>query len=100
MKTRHHKRWPSRLRRAKLFDKHCRFLVECRILDLSAGGARLKPESDRPLPLELRYSDDSERNLSPAELVWMRSGAVGIRFLAGPDAASSIGTLQKADRPA
>lgn len=100
MKNRRFKRWPARLRRAKLFDKHCRFLVDCRILDVSAGGARLKPDSDRPLPLELRYSDDADRDLAPVELIWMKQSDIGIRFLDQPDAALPTQMLQDTDRTA
>lgn len=80
MEKRSSKRWRSRLRSAKLFDASQRFLVECRIMDLSPSGARLKPESDRPLPLELFYHDD-DKVFAPAALIWIRKREIGIRFL-------------------
>jgi hypothetical protein len=80
MEKRSSKRWRSRLRSAKLFDASQRFLVECRIMDLSPSGARLKPESDRPLPLELFYHDD-DKVFAPAALVWIKKREIGIRFL-------------------
>ncbi|WNJ92250.1 PilZ domain-containing protein [Bosea sp. 685] len=80
MEKRSSKRWRSRLRSAKLFDASQRFLVECRIMDLSPSGARLKPESDRPLPLELFYHDD-DKIFAPAALIWIKKREIGIRFL-------------------
>lgn len=73
-------RWRAHLRMVKLFDTSRRFLVECRVIDLSRTGARLKPQSDRPLPLALNYSDGDERNFAPARLIWIRKGEIGIRF--------------------
>lgn len=81
MENRSAKRWRARLRLVKLFDASRRFLVECRVLDLSATGARLKPESDRPLPFALNYSDGDERVLTPATLIWVKKGEIGIRFM-------------------
>jgi hypothetical protein len=80
------KRWRSHLRMAKLFDRSQRFLVDCRILDLSATGARLKPQSDRPLPLELHLQDEVMDVSKRATLVWIQRGEIGIRFTADADA--------------
>jgi hypothetical protein len=80
MDKRSSKRWRSRLRSAKLFDASQRLLVECRIIDLSPSGARLKPESDQPLPLELFYHDD-DKIFAPAALIWIKKREIGIRFL-------------------
>ncbi|SFI32559.1 hypothetical protein SAMN05216304_102262 [Bosea sp. OK403] len=49
-------------------------------MDLSPSGARLKPESDRPLPLELFYHDD-DKVFAPAALIWIKKREIGIRFL-------------------
>lgn len=81
MENRGAKRWRAHLRMVKLFDTSRRFLVECRVLDLSLSGARLKPMSDRPLPLTLNYSDGDDRNFVPVTLVWVRKGEIGIRFM-------------------
>jgi len=86
MDKRFAKRWRSHLRTAKLFDRSQRFLVECRILDLSATGARLKPQSDRPLPLELHLQDEVMEVSKRATIVWVREGEIGIRFAAEGDA--------------
>lgn len=86
MDNRASKRWRSHLRTAKLFDRSRRFLVDCRILDLSATGARLKPESDRPLPLQLHLHDEVMDFSAPATIIWSRNGEIGIRFAQGPDA--------------
>jgi hypothetical protein len=80
MEQRHGKRWPARLRSARLFDSSGRLLVECRVLDLSSTGARLQPQSDRPLPLELLYRAGSDEGFRAAELVWIRHREIGIRF--------------------
>jgi hypothetical protein len=80
MEQRSIKRWPARLRSAKLFDASQRFLVECRVLDLSLNGARLKPESDRPLPLDIHFQDENLELFAPATIVWVRKGEIGIRF--------------------
>ncbi|POR56825.1 PilZ domain-containing protein [Bosea psychrotolerans] len=76
MENRSSKRWRS----AKLFDASQRFLVECRVMDLSPSGARLRPESDRPLPLALFYHAD-DKVFAPAALIWIRKREIGIRFL-------------------
>lgn len=89
MEQRAAKRWRSRLRRAKLLDRSKRFLVECRIVDLSAIGARLVPQSDRPLPLDLHLHDEEMDFSTPATLVWIRRGEIGIRFAPGREAEGS-----------
>ena len=81
MEKRKAKRWRARLSMAKLSDASRRFLVECRVIDLSATGARLKPLSDRPLPFELHYQDEDRDVSTPAALVWIRNGEIGIRFV-------------------
>ncbi|RDJ21036.1 PilZ domain-containing protein [Bosea caraganae] len=81
MENRGARRWRARLRMVRLFDTSRRFLVECRVLDLSLTGARLKPEIDRPLPLTLNYSDGDDRNFASATLIWVRKGEIGIRFV-------------------
>ena len=86
MDKRFSKRWRSHLRMAKLFDRSQRFLVECRILDLSATGARLKPQSDRPLPLELHPQDEVMEVSKRATIVWIQRGEIGIRFAPDADA--------------
>ncbi len=73
------------MRTAKLFDRSQRFLVDCRILDLSATGARLKPESDRPLPLQLHLRDEDMDFSAAATIVWVRNGEIGIRFAREPE---------------
>lgn len=87
MDKRASKRWRSHLRMAKLFDRSQRFLVECRILDLSATGARLKPQSDRPLPLDLNLHDELMDVSKRATIVWIGKGEIGIRFT--PEAEAS-----------
>lgn len=86
MDNRTSKRWRSHLRTAKLFDRSRRFLVDCRILDLSATGARLKPQSDRPLPLDLHLHDEDMDFFAPATIVWIGNGEIGIRFARDSDA--------------
>jgi hypothetical protein len=86
MDQRASKRWRSHLRTAKLLDRSKRFLVECRILDLSATGAKLKPETDRPLPLDLHFHDEDMDFSSPATIVWIANGEIGVRFAPRPDA--------------
>jgi hypothetical protein len=80
MEQRRGKRWRARLRSARLFDASRRLLVECRVLDLSPSGARLQPQSDRPLPLELLYRAGNDEDFRTAELVWIRNREIGIRF--------------------
>jgi len=80
MDKRTSKRWKSHLRTAKLLDRSKRFLVECRILDLSATGARLKPHCDRPLPLDLHFHDEDMDFSVPATIVWIGKGEIGVHF--------------------
>jgi len=80
--NRRRERWNSRLRTGKLFDRANRLLAECRIANLSESGARLRLLSeDRPLPVQLRLFDDAEETLIPIEIVWMKDGELGARFL-------------------
>jgi hypothetical protein len=87
MERRKAKRWRARLSTAKLFDASRRFLVECRVMELSATGARLKPQSDRPLPFDLHYQDDNREVSTAAALIWIRKGEIGIRFVEEPEQA-------------
>lgn len=73
-------RWRGRLRSGKLFDTAKRFLVSCRVIDISEIGARLQPDSDRPLPLELHYRADDDEDFRAASLIWVRKRQIGIHF--------------------
>ena len=81
MEQRRTARWPARLRVMKLFDSSKRFLIECRVLDLSRTGARLQPEVARPLPMRLNVRSDEAEPFQPARLVWSRAGEIGITFI-------------------
>lgn len=80
MENRAAERWRARLRSASLLDGKGEALVECRVLDLSRIGAKLKPEVMRPLPVEIGYLAHDEEEPRPATIIWMRDGLIGIRF--------------------
>lgn len=75
------KRWRGRLRSAKLFDASRRFLVSCRVFDISDTGARLQPESAASLPANIFYWADDDGEYRPASVVWSRQSQIGIHFL-------------------
>ncbi|PZU84577.1 MAG: hypothetical protein DI527_22520 [Chelatococcus sp.] len=82
MDNRAAERWRARLRSASILDGKGRALVECRVLDLSRSGAKLKPETQRPLPVQVGYLAHDADEVRPATIVWMRDGLIGIRFSA------------------
>lgn len=82
MENRAAERWRARLRSASLLDGKGQPLVECRVLDLSRMGAKLKPDAMRPLPVEIGYLAHDAEEARPATVVWMRDGLIGIRFTA------------------
>lgn len=85
-------RWRGRLRSGKLFDAAKRFLVSCRVIDISEIGARLQPENDRPLPLELHYRADDDEDFRVASLVWVRKRQIGIHFIPSAPTEPSAGS--------
>ncbi|AMJ60734.1 hypothetical protein [Bosea sp. PAMC 26642] len=80
MENRAAERWRARLRSASLLDGKGQLLVECRVLDKSRMGAKLKPDSVRPLPVQVNYLGHETDEVLPASIVWVRDGLIGIRF--------------------
>lgn len=76
-----------RFRSGKLIDAAGRFLSECRIADRGLSGCGLALRTGLPLPRRLRLYDDSTGSLSEAQIIWQKSGAVGVKLL-GPAAVS------------
>jgi hypothetical protein len=63
-------------------------VLNCRIRDLSEGGARLEFGALTELPAEFRLLIVSENVLIPATVAWQRGQVVGVRFT-GPGKAAS-----------
>ena len=55
-------------------------IFDCRIRDMSDGGARVELASFFELPKQLRLWVVSTNLVMPAELAWQRGQMIGLRF--------------------
>jgi hypothetical protein len=62
--------------------------VECRVIDISAGGARLELPSTRDLPARFEVKHGGVRKL--CALVWQRGYRFGIKFEGVPQLATGL----------
>ncbi|ADZ69210.1 PilZ domain-containing protein [Polymorphum gilvum] len=81
---RRHPRRRTRLRTGKIADADNRFLSECTIFDVSAGGARLMVPEHLNLPAEIILFDDLEKTVALASVRWRRGNQVGIQYEVTP----------------
>jgi hypothetical protein len=68
------------LRRARIVLRRGYSTIDCVVLDLSAGGARIRVGEWMPLPpsFELRLEDGPSRE---AEVRFRKRDAIGVRFI-------------------
>jgi len=59
-------------------------VIDCKILDLSEGGARVAMPSGVELPDVFQLQIDSSRIIGAAEVVWRDHHQVGVRFRREP----------------
>ena len=63
--------------------------VSCEIIDLSAGGAKLKISNAKQLNGEISLKI-GDLGPYPAEIVWSRPPQMGVKFLASPDVMAEV----------
>jgi hypothetical protein len=56
-------------------------VIDCKIIDLSATGARVAAPPGVELPQVFQLQIDSKRILGAAEVMWRDHDQVGVRFL-------------------
>jgi len=55
-------------------------VVDCQILDISEGGARVTPVKNIEMPDAFILQIDSSRNLGEVNVVWRDERSVGVKF--------------------
>ncbi|MEN0001392.1 MAG: PilZ domain-containing protein [Pseudomonadota bacterium] len=55
--------------------------IECTVRDISDGGARLQFADTAVLPPTFELSIPIDGTITPCEVVWMKSGMVGVKFI-------------------
>jgi hypothetical protein len=63
-------------------DRH--LTVACTIRDMSATGARIRPDGSVAVPDTFELIIESEGLEADCQVVWRKSNEVGVRFLAAP----------------
>jgi hypothetical protein len=56
-------------------------VIDCKIIDLTAEGARVAAPPGVELPQVFQLQIDSKRILGAAEVMWREQNQVGVRFL-------------------
>ncbi len=56
-------------------------VIDCRIVDMTDGGAKVLPPQGVELPAIFQLQIDSTRILGAAEVVWRDHTHVGVKFL-------------------
>jgi hypothetical protein len=56
-------------------------VIDCRLVDLTEGGAKVLPPPGVELPQIFQLQIDSTRILGAAEVVWRDYNHVGVKFL-------------------
>ena len=56
-------------------------VIDCKIVDLSEGGARIAAAPGVEIPDTFQLQIDNSRILGPAEVVWRNHTHIGVRFL-------------------
>ena len=55
-------------------------VVDCQILDISEGGAHVRPVKDVDMPDAFTLQIDASRNLGEVNVVWRGERSVGVKF--------------------
>jgi hypothetical protein len=67
---------------AQLFWRGDKPLVlACKIVDFSAGGARIRAHFPTSLPLQVFLVKDEGENIYECETIWQEPGAAGLMFV-------------------
>ncbi|MGO9007039.1 MAG: PilZ domain-containing protein [Beijerinckiaceae bacterium] len=74
-------RWRTRLQSAKILDVHGRFLIDRRIYDRSAHGARLRLAAHFVVPGRIGFVDELANQSFDAKVAWQRNQEIGVRIL-------------------
>jgi hypothetical protein len=74
----------THLQSAKILDEEDRFLVDCRLQNKAASGARLHLAKPVMLPRRIQIYADQAEELRDAEVMWRRGLEVGCKLAAQP----------------
>jgi len=74
----------THLQSAKILDEEDRFLVDCRLQNKTASGARLHLAKPVTLPRRIQIYADHVGELRDAEVMWRRGLEVGCKLAAQP----------------
>lgn len=74
----------THLRAAKLLSVKNRPLAECTFYDVSVRGARVRLQTNIPLPNRIRVYDAIHETTRVADVIWRDSLELGVRFASGP----------------
>jgi hypothetical protein len=74
----------THLRGAKLLSVRNRPLAECTFYDVSMNGARLRLQTNIPLPNRIRVYDAIRETIRVADIIWRDRLELGLRFASGP----------------
>ncbi len=74
----------THLRAAKLLSVRNRPLAECTFYDVSTSGARVRLQTNIPLPNRIRVYDALHETTRVADIIWRNSLELGLRFASGP----------------
>jgi hypothetical protein len=55
-------------------------VVDCQIVDISEGGARVRPVKNIEMPDAFALQIDSTRDLGAVDVVWRDQRSVGVKF--------------------
>jgi hypothetical protein len=68
--------------------------VQCMIIDLSAGGARLRLQDPNIPDQGLTLIDRVHKTLNDCGVVWRKEGFVGVKFSPPPESAATKAQLR------
>ena len=66
------------------------FSTQCRIRDISEGGARIQLSGGQVIPTRVVLVDTRNRSAHVAEVMWFRPPEAGLRFLSSHQLASEL----------
>lgn len=78
---RRERRLRTRLREGVVAERRGRVVVDCRIRDITRGGARLLLDGDQPLPRTFLLTEAGSRRSFWATLVWQTGRDAGVRLV-------------------
>lgn len=72
------------LKEAKIVSLNHTSILDCRVRDLSASGAKLICAVPLSVPEEFRFWLTGDQSIRPAKVMWRRGENIGIQFLGPP----------------